>query len=96
VFFYLTLDRGHVTDVPFDAWLDAYKLRGNLFMPKRLGTVVSASRTPSLLFISRLHALLHQKNTVGASAPPKAAVEKDWRRHIIYAESDPSTNVKSG
>ena len=77
MFFYLTLDRGHVTDVPFDAWLDAYKLRGNLFMPKRMGTVVSASRTPSLLFISRLHALLHAKNPVVSKKPSVATVEKD-------------------
>lgn len=92
----MTLDRGHVTDVPFDAWLDAYKLLGNLFMPKRMGTVVPASRRPSLLFISRLHVWLHSKNVIGT--PVTAAVEKkDWRRFIIYADpSDDPTKVKSG
>lgn len=91
----MTLDRGHVTTVPFDAWLDAYKLLGNLFMPKRMGTVVSASHRPSLLFISRLHLYLHSKK---APAKPVSAAVDDgsWRRFIIYAEPDPSTKVKSG
>lgn len=61
VFHWFILDRGYVNDVYFLGWLEAYKLRGNLFMPKKLGNIIPVSKTPSILFVSRVHAWLNRK-----------------------------------